>query len=309
VAYYLVEHIPVPAYELVDGIEALGELYRNETRSYLLGEVSEKGWWYFFPVALAVKTPFPFLILSGIGLAILVRRWWASRDWRSIAPAAGAVAILLVCLPSKFNIGLRYVLPVYPLLAVSVGLAAAAGLNLARNRPLGVGVVMALMIWQFVSVSRAHPDYLAYFNEIAGRSPDRILVDSDLDWGQDLLRLGDDLRSRHVDEVAIAYFGSADLRQHDLPRVRPLLPHQPTTGWIAISERKLKMGGFGESSDAYSWLNQYAPVATVGRSIRLYYITDAATADRVDQDKTSARFDPIARNPTPPAHRVVAVGS
>jgi hypothetical protein len=131
---------------------------------------------------------------------------------------------------------------------------------------------VGLLVWQLGSSLAAHPDYLAYFNELAGKHPERILVDSDLDWGQDLLRLVEELRARHVERVAIAYNGSADLSRHGLPAFRPLVPHQPTTGWIAISEMRLKIGEGRPPYDEFAWLEAYEPVARVGRSIRLYYV-------------------------------------
>jgi hypothetical protein len=83
-------------------------------------------------------------------------------------------------------------------------------------------------------------------------------------------------QQRHVDEVSIAYAGSAalDLTQFSLPRFKQLAPHQPTTGWVAISLLRLKAGGFGFPSDSFTWLNAYQPVCVVGRSIRLYYVAD-----------------------------------
>src|SRR5208282_3337684 len=104
-----------------------------------------------------------------------------------------------------------------------------------------------LLSWHLVSSVRAHPDYLAYFNEFAGRRPEDVLIDSDLDWGQDLLRLSAALQQRHVDQVSIAYAGSAklDLNNFGLPPFHVLVPHERPTGWIAISLLPLKTGGFG----------------------------------------------------------------
>jgi hypothetical protein len=137
-------------------------------------------------------------------------------------------------------------------------------------------LVLLLLSWHLAASIRIHPDYLAYFNEFAGQHPERILVDSDLDWGQDLLRLSATLQQKHVDELSIAYAGSAglDLTQFSLPRFKQLAPHQPTTGWVAISLLRLKAGGLGFPSDSFTWLNAYHPVCDVGRSIRLYYVAD-----------------------------------
>jgi len=173
-------------------------------------------------------------------------------------------------------LGGRYILAVYPFLAITAGFGAAALWNFSRNRAAARAAVVALLLWQLISSARIHPDYLAYFNEFAGGNPDRILVDSDLDWGQDLLRLADTLRMRGIDTVSIAYFGTADLSRHNLPRLLRLDPYQQARGWIAISETAFKMGSasadYKTPYDGYSWLEAYQPVAMVGRSIRLYYL-------------------------------------
>jgi hypothetical protein len=172
----------------------------------------------------------------------------------------------------------RHILPIYPLLAV----AAAPGLVRVWSSPRRTGAVriaiVALVAWQLADSVRAHPDYLAHFNELAGREPDRILLDSNLDWGQDLLRLSAELRARRADSVALAYFGNADLSRHGLPPIRPVPPDRPTSGWVAISEMCLKdVAGGGR---AYGWLKDRVPVARVGRSIRLYYFpSDGAALD------------------------------
>jgi hypothetical protein len=188
------------------------------------------------------------------------------------------MAILLVSLPSRINIGVRHILPIYLLLAIVGGLGASSLWSLSRNRWVGRVAVLILLLWQVASSARTHPDYLAYFNELAGRHPDGILVDSDLDWGQDALRLTNTLRARGIDTLSVAYFGTADLSRHHLPRLLPLVPHQRTTGWIALSETALKMGRpnppFTPPFDGFSWLEAYEPVALIGRSIRLYHLPE-----------------------------------
>ena len=206
--------------------------------SYLLGEERQVGWWYFFPIALAVKSPLPFLILTGIGLTILARQGWRDADWRPLAPAAAAITLLLVSMPSRINLGVRHILPIYPLLAIVAGFGAIWLWKLCKAQTGWPALVVVLLLWQLISSARSHPDYLAYFNELAGRHPDRVLVvGSDLDWGQDLLRLADALHARKIDSFAFAYHGTAEPSRHNLPPWRNLKPWQAATGWIAISEQ------------------------------------------------------------------------
>ena len=264
-------HAPMlPAPALFQGLGQLAAKNAAGHKSYLLGEVRSTGWWYFFPVAVGVKSPLPFLVLVGTGLAIALRATPPLRC-RLLEPTAIAAAILLVCLPSRINIGVRHVLPIFPFLAITAGIGAG---NLLRRARIWPRVAAALLIvWQLVVGVRVHPDYLAYFNELAGRHPERILVDSDLDDGQDLKRLADTLRERRVPSLWLAYAGSATVAEHGLPPFRWLEPHQRVHGWVAASLYSIKLGsldrpGYGD----FTWLEQYQPVALIGRSIRLYYI-------------------------------------
>jgi hypothetical protein len=196
---------------------------------------------------------------------------------------------VLVSTTTTINIGLRHALAVYPLMAISLGLGVdllLRGLSGSRRRIAAIAVALCLA-WQAVDVIRAHPNYLASFNALAGSDPGRILVDSDLDWGQDALQLEAFFKGRAVDSLSIAFFGSARLCELDLPALKNLEPGRPVTGWIAISEmyyrdhwRKIYADPcdrhpLGESErGAYAWLRSYEPVAFAGRSIRIYHILD-----------------------------------
>jgi hypothetical protein len=124
---------------------------------------------------------------------------------------------------------------------------------------------------------------------LAGRDPAAILLDSDLDWGQDLFALRREARARGVDALRIAYFGIAQLCRHGLPKLEPLVPGRRATGWIAISEEFYRERGFRQvlrdpcdmttryardeiPPHPYAWLRAYQPVTIAGRSIRLYYV-------------------------------------
>jgi hypothetical protein len=126
--------------------------------------------------------------------------------------------------------------------------------------------VIGLLAWQVISSVAAHPDYLASFNELATPDLERELVGSDLDWGQDLARLADELRERDIESISIAYFGSADLARHGLPAYRILPEGVRAKGWVAISML------LWSTKEGFQWLHSYEPIATVGRSILLYHI-------------------------------------
>jgi Dolichyl-phosphate-mannose-protein mannosyltransferase len=285
-------HLPVPAPELVDGLLVLCAANGpGQSTSYLLGRITQDGFPLFFPVALAVKTPLPFLALAAVGL-VAVARSPAPARWRLLAPALVALTVLITVVPSRLNIGVRHVLQLYPLLAIYVGLGLVT-LWRAQRRRLGRAAAVALGAWQLAIPVAAAPDYMAWFNALGGRHPENVLLDSDLDWGQDLLRLERALADRGVKQFSVAYFGPSDLCRHHLPPGRWLRPYERATGFIAISEmyRKGVIGAFyrdGNYCDRdqltreappdpnqYAWLAAYTPVARVGTSILLYDVPTA----------------------------------
>ena len=152
-------------------------------------------------------------------------------------PAVLAGTILLVNLPTSLNIGVRYMLPLYPLLALTAG---AGVVWLWRYRRAAV----VLLAWTAVASAAAHPDYLAYFNELGGTHPERILVDSDLDWGQDMARLASELQRRRVPYLHMACLYTGDDTRLGLPAWDSLEPYQPVTGWVAVSQTMLKNYGW-----------------------------------------------------------------
>jgi 4-amino-4-deoxy-L-arabinose transferase-like glycosyltransferase len=270
--------VPAPAF-----FRGLGQLFQKQKeghKAYLLGHIRQNGWWYFFPVALAVKTTLPLLIFTAMGIFYLGKTSWFEKDWIAAAPVVAALALVLVCMPSQINIGVRHILPIYPLFAIIGGVGLCRFWRAAKPKYTGPALILILLTWHLTSSFWAHPEYLAYFNELARQHPERILVDSDLDWGQDLFRLSAALRQRRIEDVSIAYAGSADLREFDLPPFRTLSPHQPTSGWIAISLFRLKEGGRYLPDDSFSWLEAYRPVCLVGRSILLYYVAESASGER-----------------------------
>ena len=268
----------LPAYEFFDGI---GEAEYHSTRgheSWLLGEYREDGWWYFFPVVLAVKTPIAFLLLWCIGLFWLARHSAPKIRWQEWAPGVCAAAILAVSMLSRIDLGVRHILSIYPLLAMLAGLGLTRLLQAGRARRAAAGWGVALTLWLVVSSLWSHPDYLACFNESVGGKPERVLAESDLDWGQDLQRLSDKLKQLGAKEVTLAYFGTADLNRHGLPAILPLPTYRRTTGWVAVSlhSTTISAAAIGKtqhtSTSPLSWLDEEKPVTRVGKSIDLYYL-------------------------------------
>jgi hypothetical protein len=257
----------IPLAQIVRGIH---QVEANNARGgdyYLLGKYSSTGWWYFFPVAVGVKTPIGFLILAGCGIfAILFR----PSTWQQRLTTIFPVAILLVCMNSDINYGVRHVLAIYPMLAVAGGYAMAEFFVLAKRKSRALLILPILLaIWVVVDSWMARPDYVAYFNEFAGTRPEKILAESDLDWGQDLYRLSQRLKELRVDHVSIRYFGSAPLEKAGLPSYS-ILPDDASRGhgYVAVSVRYLTLEY--AKNGAFAWLRDRTPLERIGRSIYLY---------------------------------------
>jgi len=275
----------IPAPDLVRGIELARHKNSHEPETYLLGTAKPGGWWYFFPLALALKTPLPFSILAIIGFVYTVRSGYRG-DWSALMPGAASAGILISTLFVTLRVGTRHVLVLLPLLALVAGYGGSRLWRIPGQRQIWVRLALCLLLtWQATASIRAQDDFLAYFNELAPADPSEALVKGcDLDCGQDVFRLSRELRVRHVTHVSMGIWTSADLAQIDLPPFEILLPHKPVTGWIAVSLRGLKTGQFGffqngrivpeegYPDDSLSWLNQYRPVAHVGKTILLFEI-------------------------------------
>ncbi len=194
----------------------------RERDAFLGGQTSRTGWWWFFPYAVAVKTPLALFGLLGLAAAAWYRL--ARGSPRGMAPLwALATVYSMVAVASHLNIGHRHMLPVYPVLFIFAGAAgrwltahrSPAARQGLRHRLPAAGLVLACLgsfAWESATI---RPHYLSYFNQLAGGAENgyRHLVDSSLDWGQDLPRLARFLRKLRAAEgetpVYVAYFGAA----------------------------------------------------------------------------------------------------
>jgi len=219
-------------------------------RAYLLGALSDTGWRTYYLVAFAVKNT-PGFLLALVVAAIVAWRTRAhpapgarvSPAWHWIIPAA---LVFVAVSWGRIDIGERYLLPVYP---YAILLAASAVPRIRAGRRGGVLLVTLLALHAVPSLLAAPCGYLTYFNALAGGAGGghRVLVDSNLDWGQDLPRLKDWMARRGIDVIQLGYHGSDDperlgLRVQDLPGVH-LYPGRPAArpfeGVVAVSPNLL----------------------------------------------------------------------
>jgi len=179
----------------------------QQRQAFALGHYSQTGWWWFFPLCLVIKNTLPSLIVVGLGLVYCGRQWRSTPGYRCL-PLVVAVAVLWpIFLTTRLNIGERHLLPSYPALMI---LAGGAWPLVAHRR--GVRwVVPLLCVLHAADAGRHYPHHLEYFNQIVPSSErHRWLVDSNLDWGQELRRLGRRLAEsdNSSEPTYLAYFGT-----------------------------------------------------------------------------------------------------
>lgn len=260
--------VSLPAPEFFDGIRTALRHNSEGHPSYLLGQHGTTGWWYYFPVALAVKTPIAFLLLLVPGVWLCVNR---RARIGSLLPLAFALGTLLPAMAGHVNIGVRHILPIY----LGLSVVAAAGLmRVAQSTAAGA---LALVLWMALSGALSHPDYLAYFNEFVGSEPEKVLVDSDLDWGQSTKQLARRLKELGATEVNFGVRnGHSDYLQvwPGLPKIVPIHPARPAEGWTAISpttEKTTQYGFYFRYPNVQPWFDTLRPTERVG-SYLLYYV-------------------------------------
>jgi hypothetical protein len=281
--------VPIPAY-MLQGIDTQRLDFERGVSSYLRGEWSAGGWWYYYLYALAIKLPLGtwLLVVTAIGMSCVSRRFSAA--WRDeMVMLVPLVSILiLVSSQSGFSVHSRYVIPALPFALIWTSKAARvfAIRPLGRGRVAMVAVVAAALTWSVGSSLAVYPHSLSYFNELVGgpRHGGEHLQDSNVDWGQDLYFLKewlDDHPDVHLD--GLAYFGFVSPRLAGIPQTpfpmaaRDSEHHNPDgsvskagpkPGWYALSVSSLY-----DHSRQYRLFLRFNPVASAGYSIYIYRIT------------------------------------
>jgi 4-amino-4-deoxy-L-arabinose transferase-like glycosyltransferase len=250
--------------------------------TFLAGEYSTSGWWYYFPIAFLIKTPIAFLALIAIGLVFAtVRR----RALGGINEAFVAIPIAIYLLPAFFvsyQAGLRHILPLYPFLILIAAVAATAMSARTAGR---VALASLVCVW-VVMFARVYPHSLTFFNRFVGGPSQgyRYLTDSNVDWGQGLEDLKRWMDRNEVSTIGLAYYGSADPAYYGinytlLPAANPgfVAPWEhawgraPLPGYVAVSATVLT-GVYLEPKWRlfYEGLRQRKPAAVIGNSIFIY---------------------------------------
>jgi 4-amino-4-deoxy-L-arabinose transferase-like glycosyltransferase len=257
----------------------------------LLGEYSQHGWWYYFPVAFALKTALPILLLTLAGLTWGLLRLGRAREGRLLVllvPPALFTGLLML---STINIGVRYYLPAYPFFLILAGamlddLLRARG----RQRALAAALVVVSFGWVGLEAARAYPDHMSYMNQLASGAPRWwYLSDSNVEWGDDVRDLALYLRGRGETRVGGAMLGWQLLELYGVEQTAVFVPPGEAveeTRYVAIGASMLNGSTVPREFDEGWELNEYervnyfedyrrrTPEKIFGGSIYLYRVRE-----------------------------------
>jgi hypothetical protein len=266
-------------------VAGVRSIYTNgvpDFKFYLLGNFSPRSLWYYYPVAIALKTPEATLAL--LALACLSVFLPGSRVARGIWLLIPVALVLAVSSQDPVNLGLRRVIPVYPFLFVWIGERVVRIWELWSQSVKGQvvrgipGVALLLVVTEGIfSAVQIHPYQLAYFNRWVGgpAAGSRYLDDSNIDWGQDLPGLAAWQSEHDVRPLALWYFGTDAPSGYGI-EWRPVLDAevlQPRRTAYAMSVNNLiglKLRAQETGRAELDWLARYRPAATIGYSIYIY---------------------------------------
>lgn len=271
--------------------------------TYFLGEVSAKGWRYYFPVVYVIKEPLPWLIFLIISIIFLAwqfnlkhfLRFKNIKDWIKNHFTEFAMLLWLLIywsssIKSNLNIGVRHLLPTYPFAIILVSGQIKRIFDLIKNKLKSTILYFSLLTlcfflfaWYIFEAINVWPYYLTYFNQIAGGPSGgyRYVVDSNLDWGQDLKRLSMWVEKNNVNKIYLDYFGWSDPTYYLKDKYKRLWAGKYKNaadfikktggGYLAVS-LTFYMGNRENIDTSYLWLENIKPVANIGNSIWVWKI-------------------------------------
>lgn len=250
-----------------DGISATFAHEQGGQLSYLFGMESTQGWWWYFPAAFVLKSPLGLLVLVMLAAVLLTRH---VRELGELMVLIVPISVYgTLCLFDRADIGIRYLLPIYPFLFSLTAIACAR----YAPRALTIACLVAIVI----ESTAVFPSYLAFFNVLVGGpgSGPRYLLDSNIDWGQDAKRLATWLANHGTHDACISYFGTVPVEYYGIrqiaypPRQAVVAAGKAPKCYTAISANYL----YGDrilGSTNNRWLRSRPPLAKVGYSIYVY---------------------------------------
>ena len=252
--------VPVPLSSFVLGLIGVIKHGGEGSATYFMGSWSHQGNPFYYLLAFLIKTPVPVILCFFFGLISVYRKR------RNVAKETYLLSIIciFVIMASRSNLqlGLRYILPVYPFVFV---IAAMGMYMLFDENRISRMFSKLLVVWLCLAAVFTWPDYLSYFNELIGGPSEgyRYLRDSNIDWGQDLPALKEYMKENGVETIGLDYFGEGSPEYYGISCVNLAqdTARSPDIDVYAISVHYM---------DRYPWAFKRSPDAMAGYSINIY---------------------------------------
>jgi hypothetical protein len=279
-------------------------------KSYLTGTWSDQGWWYFYVVAAALKEPLGVWLSAILAVGTILVGWRSRGEWRDelqlFIPMT--VIVFVVSLHTEFTIHFRYIFPAFPFAFV---LASRWAANFGKLHWKIVGLGSAATLWMIASSMIVYPHCISYFNELAGGPANgpKYLLESNIDWGQDLLYLNKWIEAHpKARGLRLAFQGAYDpivistkpKTAHDAAQnsasdavpdavqnpqassspftLMDLDDTSPQPGWFAVCVNYV-YDPYGK----FAYLRKLEPVDKAGYSIYIYHLT-LSEANKIRQE-------------------------
>ncbi|MDP3792491.1 MAG: glycosyltransferase family 39 protein [bacterium] len=274
--------------------------------TYFMGEVRNWAWPQYFPMVYFLKEPLSFWFLLIITFLFLGAKTkfstfsyqlsklkdWAKNHFTELAMLLWLAFYWYTSIRSNLNIGVRHLLPVYGFTFILLsGQLVKIGKSITSKKFLTTYCILlaTLFGWYLYENLNVYPYYLTYFNQVAGGPSGgyRYVVDSNLDWGQDVKRLAKWVENPpaggNIQKISLDYFGWADQNYYlknklvwitagKYKNTREFLADNTEGGYIAVSA-SFYMGSREKIETSYAWLDNYKPVTVIGNSIFVWYIS------------------------------------
>ncbi len=234
---------------------------------FFLGEVSNKGWWYYYPVLFVIKEPVALLVLIVLGTVSLRKAGGLERPEKTVTIVVAVIFLGAFMLLNQKNIGIRHLLPLYPFLLLWLS-RLAEGRALRGVVPWGAWLLVAALVVRAIVI---HPDYLVHFNRLVG-GPEGGLKLSVVgeDWGQDVSALGNFCQRKDIRKIYYKHYGMADPGAYGVPYEKYEC-NMDKPGWYAIHVVTLRRSTPEKKKKCYQYFLDNKPEAKIHHTIYVYY--------------------------------------
>jgi hypothetical protein len=268
---FLPKNMPLPVPQVyVNGFDTqLFDSEYTQTASYMLGERSYNGWWYYYLVVFVLKTPLPILIMLCWAIVLFTRNIREEKERNVFVYLLTFIVVYFAFFSAKgMCLGVRYLLPIYGPIFLLTGQILKKGARLTKI------VMSTLTVWLVVGIIYIFPHHLSFFNLFAGGPENgyKYLANSNADWGQDLISLRDYMDEHGIEQVYLSHFGLVRPEIYGVTYV-PIPVDGNFSGTAAISvNHLLGISPWKEIGDSYQWLRQKEISGRAGYSILIYEI-------------------------------------